>query len=275
MITTKNLADFLKTGLNTNSYSIVFDIEDNYNEFEKKVNNKVRYEDAKSVVYGVLQNIRSEAVPVKNLGHYIITSELQLVVTTNELINENLDNVYDVLQSYYEATIGDQTDLEGYKISVNLQVPTVGQERIDQLGGTVNVNVICTFTVTKNAYSFNDVKWYIDGQEITQLLSWNMNNIKEAEIISPPNTSTKKTRFRTQGISISFTLPHLNLAWFKSIFDDYYVDRDLNKSYTLKYVDTGHSAGITFTVGIAEMPLSGLPNLANGIGIVFAELKEL
>lgn len=275
MIKTKELASFLQTGLNTNSYNIVFDIDANRKEFEKKINNKVRYESAKAVVYGVLQSITSEAVPVKDLGHYIVTSELELVVTTDELINENLKNVYDILEDYYEATIGTKEDVNGYKIAVNLQVPTVGPEKLDQLGETINIKLICTFTITKNAYGFGDVQWFLDTEEITQLIGWNMNNIKETDIFENPNDKIKKTIFKTQGLAISFTLPHLNTTWFQGVFNDYYRDRDINKAYTLKYVDPSHTSGITYTVGIAEMPIIGVPNLANGVGIIFAELKEL
>lgn len=274
MITLDELALFLQSGLNTNTEGIVFDITSNHKQFQKRVFNKKRYEYAKAVVYGVLRNIMSEAVPVKDLGHYTVTTELELAVTTDSLIEENLANVFEILQKYYEANIGSDSDVNGSRISINIVVPNTGLEKLDQLGGTIPLTMTCVFTVTKNAYTFNDVKWYIDSDEIKQITSWNMNNIKKQEIVNSANSTINKNIFKSQGLSVSFTAPHSSLSWFQDIFDDYYKDRTLNKVYTLKMVDPSHTGGISWKMGIYELPISGSPAMANGVGIVFAEMRD-
>lgn len=279
MITLENLASILETSLNVNDYNIVFDISANYKEFKKSSRNKKRYEDAKNVIYGVLRNIVSEAVPVENLGHYTWTTELELVITTNVLLNNNLENVFDVLQKYYEANIGKQVvptedSLSGYKIGINLQVPITGLEKLDNLGGTIPLTLNCTFTITSNSYMFNDVKWYLDETELTDIIGWNIDNVKEQDIVLSPNSTIKKNIFKSQGLSVSIVIPHSTKEWFKDLFDEYYVDRNINAVHTLKYTDPAHTSGVEFKVGIQSMPISGKPPQANGVGIVFAEMRD-
>lgn len=271
-----DLAQLLEDGLNVNSYGIVFDISANYKEFQKAYKNKRRNENAKGIVYGVLSMMTSEAVPVANLGNFTLTANLEIVSTTDNLILENYANIYEVLQDYYTVSIGTSQDSGSYQVGINLTQPTVDIERLNNLGGTLPMRFIVTFTVTKNAYTFNDVTWKLDNTVMSELVGWNMIPIKEQEAMNTFGGTIKKNVFKSEGLSFSFTLPHSTSVWFQNVFDDVYKNRTLNKAYTLTYEDPKHSGAgaLTWYVGIVQMPIAGSPQKANGVAMVLAEMRE-
>lgn len=276
MVTVEQLATLLENGLNANTYGIVFDISADYKEFNRAIRNKKRYENAKGIVYGVLRDTTSTAVPVQNLGHYTIMSNLELAVTTNNLISECLENVYSILQDYYELTIGTENILNSSRIGINFEIPTVNDEKIDNLGGTVNLSLNCTFSITKSAETYNTTKLYIDGTQMTQLINWNFLIQKTQEVVNSADSTINKSIFKNQGIALSIVLPHLTVAWFQNIFNDAFRDRVLNKVYTIKYEDSLHTGvtALTWKMGILNMPISGEPQKANGVSITFAEMRD-
>jgi len=271
-----DLAKILQDGLNTNTYGVVFDISANYKEFKKAYKNNRRNENAKNVVYGVLSTITSEAVPVANLGHLVVTCNLEIVTSTDQFLIDNYESVYSALQAYYTVAIGTTTDSGGYKVGINLTQPTVDVETLNNLGGTLPMRFICIFTITKNAYTFNDVVWTLDGDTMTEIVNWNIVLTKEQEVINNYNSTIKKNLFKSEGLSFNFTLPHSTSTWFQAVFDDVIKNRTLNKIYTLTYTDPKHTGEgvLSWKVGIVQMPIAGTPQKANGVGLIFAEMRD-
>lgn len=273
----EQLAEWLESGLNDNDKDITFNIETNYQKFETAILNRERYE-IEDDVYGVLNPISSDPVPVKNLGNDIINAELRLVVTTDSTARNNLKDVYDILQRYYEFNIGSVDKFEEYTIVLDMIIPTPTTANVNTLGDTITIVALCTFTVIKSAITFNETKWFLDGVEMTQILSWSFNNAKTQEKFNPTSTTINKNYFTNQTLVISIVVPHLTVSWFQGLFVDHYRNRNsnLNKTYTLRYEDPANKGAdsLEFKVALVELPIVGEPAKANGVVISFAEVLD-
>ena len=266
-VSIEKLAEILQTGLNTNTQGLTFDIKANVKDRRVASRDNKRYEVGGQLIQGVLTYMSSDITPVAGIGQRYVTAILRLAVT-----KQNVELVSTALQNYIELAVGSQQQVGSYKVTINFQMPQTNQARIDQYGVDVPLEVACFFRIIENGVTFSDTSIAVDGTVIP-ILSVNLAVTRADDPATPVVSTTTKTDFKSQAISISVTLPYLNNPTIVSLFDDVYKAKLPNKTYQITYSDSLHSGAnaLTYRMKIKEMPMRAEPLLTNGLSITFVE----
>lgn len=264
-ITIEKLAEILQTGLNANSDNLQFEILANVKDMDIASRGGNRYEIGGKLIQGVLTYMSSDITPVAGIGQRYVSTVLRLAVS-----KENVESVSQVLQDYIELSVGTQQEFDSYKVIVTFQMPQTMQARIDQYGVNVPFEVLCMFRIIENGVTFSDTKVLVDGVELP-ILSASLGVTRAEDPATPVSTVTTLNAFKSQAITVSVTLPYLNNSTILQMFNDVYVDKFVNRTYQVTYIDNLHTQGVTYRMKISQMPMSAEPLMNNGLSIVFVE----
>ena len=239
MIDTLFLANKIQEVLNQNKLGVDFLIFDTTGDF---VNKKRVGAITQKYVQGVLEKVTADTVPIKNISFRVINTQLILFVDYFEQgffetengrqQSKNVETIqqilYDNLYQLSGQTITMEEGGKNYNVTIAMSEAVAGEKTsLGDIADLVPLYVDISFTIFENGINNNDVRIYLNNEEIffTRLVIMKK---KTADQSTFANDKKSKVYILQGGKSIDVSTPVLNSKFHEFIYEDLMGD-ELNK----------------------------------------------
>lgn len=232
MIDTLFLANKIQEVLCQNQYGIDFLV---FNDAGDLKTTKRIGAQTKKYVQCVLEKVSADTVPIKNIAFRVINTELTVFVDYLEMgyfeteggrgQSKMLDVVQNILADNLYGLSGQTITLEDdgktYNVTISMDEAITGEKTsLGELADMIPLTVSITFTIFENGINNNDIKIFINGEEIyfTRIV---MSSVKTADQSTFANDKQSKVYMLMGGKSIDLTMPVLNTKFSKRLWEEY------------------------------------------------------
>lgn len=231
MIKLEELTEMLQNGLNDNQKGERFLLGTDVEEFHKQ-QGKAIDPSANRPTRGVVRALSGKFAPIKDLNNYNVVLLLELIVQ-----EQKLNTINEILGTYITLNVGETTDMNGYQVVINFDVPTVGTANFGTVGYGVPVQVVVYYQFIQNALYGNSVKYYFVNGEVETPIIFSENSAgKEftSAAYQPMNAVTATSLNSQNSGNLSMMIYALNSAPYVSLMQAILNDTGQNTVYRIK-----------------------------------------
>lgn len=230
MLTLSNLAEIMQESLNNNEFGINFRIDANVADFIKERDKPLN---STHPTRGIVRLLSGEFTPVKNLDSFNTIVVLELLVPQSQL-----PKVEQIVNKYASVNVGETTDIDGYQVVINFDVPTVGRAANSIVGSGVPVQMIATYKFIRNGFYGNQMQYYIvedAGETLLTVIQGGYGNAATSSSFQELGATVGRDINTQNNDELSLSFVMLDTPFYQALMQEILGTRDQNKVYTFRF----------------------------------------
>lgn len=278
MIDTLFLANKIQEVLCQNNYGIDFLVFNDVGDLVKSKRTGLKIE---KYIQGILENVSSSVVPIKNISFKVLNTQLCLFVDINELgtfttegnreQSKNVEVVKEILQeTLYQLngkTIIMSDGEKEFNVTIAMSDATTGDKTsLGEINELLPLYIDISFTIFENGVNTNEIKLLLNGEEI-YFTGLTVNKVKTPDQSVFADDKQSKIYMLMGGKSIDLTIPVVNTKMGKVIYEDI-MGNTLNKAISVILQSPFGDYGFIGVLGNTTLTGENGKNLGYNVSIV-------